>query len=100
MHFRKPTGKSKRKVLLAAMQSQKKRAAKAAVEFVSFSRKPLDQPLLERLPLSYTRMAVEISNNILAYIGAKEGTSDLPGVRPFAVLFFCTTVVATSPLDC
>lgn len=81
LNFRKPTGKSARKVLLEAMQSQKKRAAKTAVEFVSFSRKPLDQPLLERLPLSYTRMAVEISNNILAYIGAKEGHSDLPGVR-------------------
>ena len=89
LNFRKPTGKSARKVLLEAMQSQKKRAAKAAVEFVSFSRKPLDQPLLERLPLSYTRMAVEISNNILAYIGAKEGHSDLPGVRTDSVVLGC-----------
>lgn len=80
-HFRKPTGKSKRKALLEAMQSQKKRAAKAAVEFVSFSRKPLEQPLLERLALSYSRMAAEISHSILTYIGAKEGSADLYGVR-------------------
>lgn len=65
------------------MQSQKKRAAKAAVEFVSFSRKPLEQPLLERLALSYSRMASEISNSILSYIGAKEGHADLAGVSLF-----------------
>ncbi len=80
MHFRKTTTKSKRAAVLETLQIRK-RAATVPDDDLCFSRKPIEKSLLERLPASYTRMAVDAWNSILNFItGGRDPNAELQQV--------------------